>query len=236
MDKKREMERKLYWYWLNNISGIGTKKIEALVTFFGEPERIYHADAAALEKVSMLCEKDITSLIESRNMNAIQNNYEILLKKGIRFLSRGDEEFPEKLQHIYNAPWGLYVRGKKLFNTRRSIAIVGARNCSVYGMHVAKGFAEKLARAGFVIISGMARGIDIWAHRGALQGGGITYAVLGSGIDVCYPPSHIETYMHIQESGTILSEYNIGYPSRQGNFPMRNRLISGLADAILVVR
>ena len=133
-------------------------------------------------------------------------------------------------------PAVLYARGVLPDPEKKSVAIVGARNCSTYGKKEALRFAGVLAENGIQIISGMALGVDSWAHIGALEAGGTTIAVLGSGIDVCYPPSHRELYHRILESGGgILSEYEPGMPALPHHFPVRNRIISALADIVLVV-
>ena len=132
-------------------------------------------------------------------------------------------------------PKGLYVLGKLPDKTRKSVAIVGARRSSAYGNQIAKSFAKELAGAGIQIISGMAWGIDGKAHEGALEGGGDTYAVLGCGVDICYPSGHRKIYEAMIQRGGILSEQPPGMPPIAGHFPARNRIISALSDLVLVV-
>lgn len=143
--------------------------------------------------------------------------------------------YPEKLRHIYKPPRRLYVKGELPDNNKISIAVIGARDCSVYGKEVALFFSRELAKAGIQIISGLARGIDAAAHQGCLEGEGKTFAVLGSGIDLCYPKQNQWLYNRIKEKGGIISEYPDTTPPIAGHFPVRNRIISGLADGILVV-
>ena len=153
----------------------------------------------------------------------------------IRFVRRADADFPEKLRQIEAAPDGIYVRGALPDPAKKSVAIIGARACSSYGRAEAIRFARELASAGVQIISGMAHGIDAWSHHGALEGGGETFAVLGTGVDICYPPSSRHVYERIPERGGLLSEFPPGTKAFPWHFPLRNRIISGLADLVLVV-
>lgn len=159
---------------------------------------------------------------------------ELNQEKGIRYVSKQSEEYPDRLRNIINQPEGIYVLGKLPEKDEKLVAIVGARECSHYGESAARYFAEKLAKAGVGIVSGMARGIDAAAHLGALEAGGKTYAVLGSGADVCYPKSNRDLYERIREQGGILSEYEGGTPPLAFHFPMRNRIISALSDGVLI--
>ena len=154
----------------------------------------------------------------------------------IRKLKKTDPGYPPALLPYERMPAVLYCRGNLPDPARKSVAVVGARNCSAYGRREAMRFAGVLAENGIQIISGLALGVDSWAHIGAVEAGGITIAVLGSGIDVCYPQSHTELYAKILESGGgILSEYEPGTPAMPYHFPVRNRIISALADIVLVV-
>ncbi len=146
-----------------------------------------------------------------------------------------DEEFPEKLRHINEPPKELYMIGRKELIKKRSIAIVGARKCTEYGKYVAMTIAKKAAMAGFAVVSGMALGIDNFAHVGALKIGGDTVACLGTAIDECYPKQHKSLYREISERGLIVSEYSSGTRGLPFMFPRRNRIISGLSEAVIVV-
>lgn len=154
---------------------------------------------------------------------------------GIQYIQQNHAAYPQKLLCYKGMPKGLYVLGKLPDKTRKSVAIVGARRSSAYGNQIAKSFAKELAGAGVQIISGMAWGIDGKAHEGALEGGGDTYAVLGCGVDICYPSGHRKIYEAIIQRGGILSEQPPGMPPIAGHFPARNRIISGLSDLVLVV-
>jgi len=162
---------------------------------------------------------------------------ERLSAAGIRWLGRSDPAFPSGLQSLFDPPPGLFLRGSAdpaLLN-RPAVAIVGARACSAYGSHVARTFGRELAGAGLVVVSGMARGVDGEAHRGALESGGTTVAVLGCGIDRDYPAAHGELARRIGANGLIVSEYPPGVEPAPWRFPARNRIIAGLAQATVVV-
>lgn len=155
--------------------------------------------------------------------------------KEIKYYKNTDPEYPQILNRYERMPEGLYVLGTLPDPKKRAVAIVGSRSCSEYGRNAAREFAEVLGENGVQIISGMALGIDSAAHEGALMGGGETFAVLGSGVDVCYPESKKNLYESIIETGGILSEYEPGAPALAYHFPMRNRIISGLCDAVIVI-
>lgn len=154
----------------------------------------------------------------------------------IRYIDKRDPEYPEILKYYERMPGGFYLKGNLPDPKKKTVAMVGARNCSSYGRNQAMQFAESLAREGVQIISGLAYGIDAYAHRGALKGGGTTYAVLGCGVDVCYPKDNYLLYEEILKTGGgILSEFELGAAPMSWHFPIRNRIISGLADLVLVV-
>jgi DNA processing protein len=160
-----------------------------------------------------------------------------LRDRGIRWLARGDEDFPARLAAIHDPPPGLFVRGGGELELlgRPSVAIVGARACSSYGSQVARRLGRELARAGLVVVSGLARGVDGEAHRGVLETGGVTVAVLGCGVDRDYPASHRELARRIAERGLIVSEYAPGVEPAPWRFPARNRIVAGLAAATVIV-
>ncbi|HEY3181890.1 MAG TPA: DNA-processing protein DprA [Gaiellaceae bacterium] len=160
-----------------------------------------------------------------------------LAHRGVRWISRTDPAFPPRLRCIHDPPPGLFVRGGASLELlgRQAVAVVGARACSDYGAHVAQMFAADLAVAGVVVVSGLARGVDGWAHRGALGAGGVTVAVLGCGIDRDYPRAHSTLAARICETGLVVSEYPPGVAPAPWRFPARNRIVAGLALATVVV-
>lgn len=163
---------------------------------------------------------------------------EKLYKGNIRIINRDDEDFPQKLKEIHNPPKRLYVRGNlddSINLNNKNIAIVGSRNMSTYGKEMARMLARDLSKSGVNIISGLAKGIDSQAHKGALEVGGYTIGVLGCGINVTYPRENIDLFTEMDKEGCIISEYGLDVKSFPGNFPMRNRIISALSDGVIVV-
>jgi DNA processing protein len=238
------MKKEEYDFWLTNLYNIGPRKIELLLKFFGRAVNVFEAAREDLDKVkndsireggTRFLDSDIDTIINNRDWKKTQESYEKLKNSGISFITKEDERYPGKLKQIYDAPFALYVKGMLPPEGIKVLAVVGARECSNYGKEMAKYLAGAVAREGIAIISGLARGIDSFAHEGALAAEGITYGVLGCGIDICYPKENLNLYMDMQKQGGIISEYAPGVKPLAGNFPMRNRIISGLCDRILVI-
>lgn len=228
------MDKKAYDLWLYSLLGIGRKTCMKLWEQGYTGEKLYAGDDRCF---SMLNEKQKGSLINGRKItkNKIQDTYEKMLQEGIFMTVFGDADYPRQLYQIPDAPAVLFYKGILPKPTQKSIAIIGARNCSNYGIACAKHFAGVFAQNGVAVISGMARGIDGVAQSTAMENGGYSAAVLGSGVQVCYPPEHIRLYHTLSQKGCILSEYLPSEKAAANHFPARNRLISGLADALLVV-
>ncbi|NQT23051.1 MAG: DNA-protecting protein DprA [Candidatus Omnitrophica bacterium] len=167
--------------------------------------------------------------------NSLDKEIELIEKLGIKVITIDDKEYPSNLKHIYNPPKVLYVKGKIVPKDHYSIAVVGARKSSTYGRETAARLARELAEKSITVVSGMARGIDTYAHRGALESGGRTIAVLGCGINIIYPPENKSLMEEISKSGAVISEFPINTPPLRRNFPMRNRIISGLSFGVVVV-
>lgn len=233
------MDKEHYWLWITNIKGIGRKKINGLIENFGTPEAVFKADEAMLREVSgsiaHFSKKDIDILIESRDVDQIIRYSNKLKESGIHYLSLKHELYPKNLLNIYDPPYLIYYKGKLIEDNPIKIGIVGARRCSSYGKSVAEYFAKRLAEQNVIVISGMARGIDTAAHKGAIKGGGQTAAVLGCGVNICYPPENIYVMKDIVKNGCLISEYPMDAAPVAGNFPQRNRIISGLSDGLLIV-
>lgn len=231
------IDEKWYHYWWNSISGITNEKKKFL-----SKNKILPGDIFYIEETQKkypfrewFTEAELEKIKNSRKQKEWEKEYLNLIKDGVKFICWDEEEYPKRLKTLSGMPYALWVNGNLPEEDGVTVAIVGARNCSPYGERITLEIAEKLARAGVQIISGMARGIDGSAHRGALNGEGSTYAVMGCGVDICYPREHRGLYKDIQKSGGVLSEYHPGTPPLARNFPARNRIISGLADVVLVM-
>lgn len=224
-----------YNYWLANIKGIGAIRISQLLQIYHSSEELYHTSRDSLLKTAILTEEEVDVLINSRQESRIKEAYQKLINSNIQFITREDSGYPERLKLIYGAPFALYVKGTLPPDHVKTLAVIGARDCTAYGIEMARYLSGSVAREGIRVISGLARGIDSHAHAGTLQAGGITYGILGCGIDICYPRENLKLYMELQKEGGVISEYPPGTQPLACNFPMRNRIISGLSDGILVI-
>lgn len=229
-------DEKMYTFWLCNKQGIGVKKITDLLGFFGEAQNVFHASKEELAQVGSLKAKDISMLLLTQNEDRLKREYETMHQKGIRFVCQKEQEYPDKLRSLTDAPYGLFYKGHLPKKEKISVAIVGSRRVSFAGRALAQQFGKELAEHGIEVISGLALGVDVASQRGAMEVPcGRTFSVLGNGVDICYPAQHIEEYMRIQQYGGILSEFPLHTPSMPYHFPLRNRIISGLSDGVLVI-
>ncbi len=228
------MTTKEYWYWLCNVPTFGSKKISKLLNLFQSPEILYSLKDERIKKIKGISEKDIEAFIESKKIDW-SKEYNKLIEKRIEFITPIDPNYPKRLEALVDKPYGLYVKGALPQNKIPTVAIIGSRNCSNYGLDIAKEFGRELAHNGIQIISGLARGIDGAGQRGAILGGGKTFGILAGGVDICYPRENIELYMEVQESGGLIGENPVGSAPLAWQFPMRNRIISGLSDIVLIV-
>ena len=228
-----EHDKEFYWYWFVNIKGIGNIMRVRLMERFGHPRFFYECDPGELK--DLLSESQIESFRKSRNYSGVEEGLKRLKEEGARFVHWQSRDYPQRFRSLYDPPYGFYLRGRLPDPDCPAVAIVGSRKASQYGRKAAEMFASELAGQGVAIISGMASGVDSEAHRAALASSGMTLGILGGGIDTMYPKENWNLYLDMYEQGGILSEYNLGTVNRSGLFPMRNRLISGISDCILVV-
>lgn len=229
------MDRK-YWFWINNIRGIGNIKIRRLLKAFEDnPEAVYDADAGKLSMVEGIKASDVERIIDPECRKEAFRKYEQYTTGRMKCVFPCDPDYPSRLIELYDRPNVLYYLGKLPDADRPAVAIVGSRNCSEYGRSVACELGRIMAQNGVEVVSGMALGIDGEAHKGAVYGGGRTYAVLAGGADVCYPKQNFNIYCDILNNGGVISEFPAHTPTSPGMFPLRNRIISGLADAVIVV-
>ena len=221
--------------WLVMGKNMWHRKIALLMRKFGSPGRVWEASYEQLVQSGILKEEDAGELCESRENFDPAAEWCKLEQKGIRFLTDRSEEFPKKLLDIPDRPYALFIKGCiHSDGTEKRVAVIGARVCSAYGRYAAGKFAGELAEYGIATVSGMARGVDSAAHQGTVDAGGRTYAILGCGVDICYPPENKYLYDRIIEQGAVLSEYPPGTRPNAWQFPERNRLISGMADCVVI--
>lgn len=228
------MEREeCYAAWLSSVPGIGNRTVERLYHEFASFEAIYRAQEGALAK--WLPPKRLESFLQSRKTDSPGQIAEHIQKRGVRFYTKNSISYPKRLAEIPDAPWFLYSIGTLPRDDLPSVAVIGARDCSAYGEIVATQLGRVLGQCGIQVISGMARGVDCTAQRAAVAVGGVSFAVLGSGVDICYPPQSRDLYDRLPQKGGVISAYPLQTVARAQNFPPRNRIVSGLADAIVVV-
>jgi len=218
---------------LNLVLDIGSIRLKKLLEFFGKPENILEAAPERLTAVSGIGQI-IAKKVCSLKKEDIDKEFVLARKHGLEILTLGNKDYPETLKNISDPPIVLYIRGKIKQEDNFSIAIVGSRRASFYGLSNAGEFAALLSARGFTIVSGMARGIDTYAHRGALNSGGRTIAVMGSGFNHIYPEENEELAGEISRCGAVISEFPINTAPARQNFPRRNRIISGLSLGVLV--
>lgn len=223
-----------YWVSLHKILYFHAKKYLIWKEYFKSPQEIWQAPANVLRKTGFT-ERNISELIALRHKIEPGKELDKLIKLNIKAIFYDDQAYPENLRHIYDPPALLYVRGTLKPEDRKAIAIVGARNATPYGTIVAEKIAGDLARQGICVVSGMARGIDTAAHKGALKKKGRTIAVLGCGVDVVYPAENKKIMADIASQGAVISEFPLGTEPLAHNFPIRNRIISGLSNGTVVV-
>ena len=224
-----------YWLWLTNLRGLHNQTRLALLRHFGTPENLFYADEGEILLTEGIT-REQAALLRDHDLERANRILGDCQRLGLQLLTIQDAAYPARLQNIYDPPVLLYVRGHlPVMDEEAAIAVVGTRSCTPYGLRCAQRMGYELARQGAVVVSGMAKGIDGAAMRGALQAGGFTAAVLGGGVDVVYPAENRRLYEDIAATGVLLSEYPPGTEPLPGHFPVRNRIISGLSLASLVV-
>lgn len=220
---------------LNDLPNIGPVTLHRLLEeFSGDPRAILSAPRARLEAVRGVGPETSAALTGWSQHFDVAREEQKLAQAGATFLTKTDNGYPKLLKEIHDPPIGLYRKGDFLFE-QSCVAIVGSRRTTLYGQTIAKKLGAELARLGFCVVSGLARGIDTAAHEGALSVGGKTAAVLGTGIDIIYPSENYGLYKRIAESGAVVTEFPFGRKADKQSFAMRNRIVSGLSEAVIVV-
>ncbi len=223
-----------YWVWLSSLPGIGARRFNQLIEYFGSPYEVWNANYNQLFRVQGLG-KNIYTVLNQKYRDNLEFYMHRIKEIGIDVLRAVDDDYPVHLKAIYDPPPVLYVRGKLEKSDDRAVAIIGSRKATIYGLNMAKEIAFELAIRGITVVSGMARGVDTFAHRGALEAGGRTIAVLGCGVDIPYPPENKMIIDQVSKSGSVISEFAVGMKPLSGNFPARNRIISGLSMGVVVI-
>ncbi len=224
-----------YWLALSMLKDIGPKRAKKLLSKFGSPQKVFESDYNDLVKTRGFVKNLAENIKNFSSWDLIEKHIDILNNNGIKLITYEDSSYPELLREVEDSPILIYVKGNILPQDRYAIAIVGSRKPTHYGISVAENISEELASMGFTIVSGLARGIDSLSHKAALKVGGRTVAVLGSGLDITYPPENKMLIEKIINSGYVLSEFPLGTPPDRENFPKRNRIISGLCLGVLVI-
>ena len=223
-----------YWLALAHVDGLGVRSAHRLIEHFGSPHAAYMASLTELESCGIPAQV-AQAVFAQAGLGDAEKELQAATQAGCHLVTLTSAEYPPLLRETSDAPLVLYIRGEARLLLQHSVAIVGSRRPSAYGSSVAHRLASDLAQRGLVIVSGLARGIDSASHRGALEAGGKTVAVLGSGIDVIYPAENKSLAKKIMESGAVISEFPMGTGPTPQNFPIRNRIISGLSLGVVVV-
>ncbi|MGI6308788.1 MAG: DNA-processing protein DprA [Dethiobacteria bacterium] len=234
MSQERILRAK-YYHALNLLPSLGPVRIKKLIQHFGTPEQVWKATRQDLLEVKGFTLNLREKILQERQNIHPGKSWDKVLQRGYSFVTWEDSHYPPLLREIYDPPPLLYYCGNIDIVNGYCLAIVGSRRHTVYGREIAYKFASGLSSYGLTVVSGMARGIDTWAHKGTLDAGGKTAAVLGCGLDICYPPENKAVKKKIEDSGVLISEFPPGYRPLPPNFPRRNRIISGLSLGTLVI-
>ena len=224
-----------YWVWLTELRGLKNQTRLALLRHFGTPEDLYFADEEEILLVEGMT-RDQAEILKNHDLKETDRILADCQRLGQRIVTIHDAEYPGRLKNIYDPTCLLYVRGQMpLFDEEAAVTIVGTRDCTPYGVACAEKLGYGLAKGGALVVSGLAKGIDAAAMEGALRGGGIVAGVVGNGLDVYYPRESRYLYEDVAAAGVLISEYPPGTEPAKNHFPARNRIMSGLTLATLVV-
>lgn len=228
------MDERVFWVGLNLVKGIGAVRFETLIAHFGSPQAAWEAPAQQLKNIGLPTQV-VDALLNIRSSVNLEQIWADIQEKGINLITLLDETYPARLKQIDQPPPVLYALGELTPKDEWAVAIVGTRRFTHYGRQAAEEIAAFLAQNGVTVVSGLARGVDSIAHRAALDAGGRTIAVLGSGVDQIYPAENRGLAAEMASRGAVLSDYALGTPPEAGNFPPRNRIIAGLSIAVVVI-
>ena len=244
------IEEKRYWIWFSLIKGLGLKRKKQLLEIYKTPKKIYNLSKNDLLKIKGIGNETINNILDKKIRKEVDKHISYMLKNNINIISIDDREYPNNLKEIYDFPISLYIKGNKDILNNKNIAIIGCREASDYGKKAAKYFGYNLAKEGINIVSGLAKGVDSYSHIGNLCAlmeksypqadklikCGKPIAVVGNGLDMVYPAENKKLEKKIIElGGCIISEYPLGTKPSKMSFPARNRIISGISNAVLVI-
>ena len=229
-----DLNDRKYWIALKSVNGVGNIGFKNLIDTFGNPQSVFDASLHTLTVVPGIGKITAANIKDFNEWHKIEKELELIKKHDARIITYQDHVYPKSLLNIYDFPPFLYVKGF-LQEDDISIAVVGSRLASTYGKFSTERLCRELALKGITVVSGLARGIDSAAHKGALAGGGRTIAVLGCGLDVIYPSENEKLYAEIVSQGAVITEFSFGSPPTASNFPARNRIISGISLGVVVV-
>ena len=226
-------QKTLDWLQLALIPEIGPVRASRLLARFNEPDNIL---TASQREIASILGNSVAQAINQQRRNVdLDRQLRLIDKYQVRIITRDDLAYPANLKNIFDPPLVLFQRGKILTDNEISIAIVGTRLATIYGMNMARKISSQLGQRGFTVISGGARGIDTAAHQAAIEINARTVVVLGCGVDVVYPTENARLFQQIIQEGALVSEFPMGTPPLRQNFPRRNRIISGLSVGVVVI-
>lgn len=238
----RNLKEKRYWVWLSLIRNLGARRKIKLLESYKNPEKIYNLKIKELLKIDGIGEETVKNIMDSKNKQLLDYHIKYMEENNIDVIHIYEEDYPQQLKEIYDPPVTLYIKGNKKILNNKNIGIVGCRDCTDYGKKSAEYFAYNLSKKYINIVSGLAKGVDSYAHIGCLstykenKNCGKTIAVVGNGLDMVYPKENLELAKEIlNNGGAIISEYPCGTKPNKMNFPARNRIISGVCSGIIVV-
>ncbi len=224
-----------YWVWLASLPGVRPYMVCRLLDWFGSPEQVFFADDETYGEIHGLLKQEISAL-SGKNLYDAKKILDDCEEYGFRIMTLHDGGYPARLRNIPDPPAVLYVRGRlPVLDEEAAVAIVGTRKCTPYGIKAAERIGYELARHGCVVVSGLARGIDTAAAKGALRAGGRVVGVVGSGLDITYPPENKQLFEDVSAGSAIISEYPPGSPAASSHFPQRNRIMSGISVGVTVI-
>lgn len=231
----RRSEESFWWLRLLSVPGVGPVRYRTLLSLFGSPEQVFRATVKELCQADQVDAKTAGTIAGHRDESWARGQMEAMDRCGASLLTIDQPDYPALLRRTDDAPPVLFLCGRTDLNSKPAVAVVGSRLATQYGKATAELLGRELSSAGFLVVSGMARGIDSAAHRGALQAGAPTAAVLGCGVDVVYPPENRRLRDQIAECGALVSEYPMGEGPMAGHFPNRNRIITGMSLGVVAV-